>query len=85
MPVADLYWNARGGSYTDGGAFLFTVPARRPTAMAIRLPAMAIIGSASPTSLASRAERPVSSTADLCAAAFLGLKDKELSHLHHPR
>ena len=24
-PVADLYWNARGGSYTDGGAFLFTV------------------------------------------------------------
>jgi glutamate synthase domain-containing protein 3 len=24
-PVADLYWNARGGSYTDGGAFLLTV------------------------------------------------------------
>ncbi|MDQ7819279.1 MAG: glutamate synthase [Armatimonadota bacterium] len=24
-PVADLYWNARGGSYTDGGAFVFTV------------------------------------------------------------
>jgi hypothetical protein len=22
---ADLYWNARGGSYTDGGAFRFTV------------------------------------------------------------
>jgi len=22
---ADLYWNARGGSYTDGGAFIFTV------------------------------------------------------------
>ena len=22
---ADMYWNARGGSYTDGGAFLFTV------------------------------------------------------------
>jgi len=22
---ADIYWNARGGSYTDGGAFLFTV------------------------------------------------------------
>ncbi|HZY94517.1 MAG TPA: glutamate synthase [Candidatus Bathyarchaeia archaeon] len=22
---ADLYWNARGGSHTDGGAFLFTV------------------------------------------------------------
>ena len=24
-PVADRYWNARGGSYTDGGAFIFTV------------------------------------------------------------
>jgi glutamate synthase domain-containing protein 1 len=24
-PVADKYWNARGGSHTDGGAFLFTV------------------------------------------------------------
>jgi glutamate synthase domain-containing protein 3 len=24
-PVADLYWNARGGSFTDGGAFLITV------------------------------------------------------------
>jgi glutamate synthase domain-containing protein 1/glutamate synthase domain-containing protein 3 len=24
-PVADLYWNARGGSYADGGAFLMTV------------------------------------------------------------
>ena len=24
-PVADLYWNARGGSHTDGGAFLLTV------------------------------------------------------------
>jgi glutamate synthase domain-containing protein 3 len=23
--VADLYWNARGGSHTDGGAFVFTV------------------------------------------------------------
>ena len=23
--VADRYWNARGGSYTDGGAFSFTV------------------------------------------------------------
>ncbi|MDD1771013.1 MAG: hypothetical protein LUO79_08005 [Methanomassiliicoccales archaeon] len=22
---ADMYWNARGGSYTDGGAFVFTV------------------------------------------------------------
>ena len=22
---ADIYWNARGGSYTDGGAFVFTV------------------------------------------------------------
>jgi glutamate synthase domain-containing protein 1 len=25
QPVADRYWNARGGSYTDGGAFSFTV------------------------------------------------------------
>ena len=25
MPVADTYWNARGGSSTDGGAFLLTV------------------------------------------------------------
>ena len=25
--VADRYWNARGGSYTDGGAFIFTVSA----------------------------------------------------------
>ena len=24
-PVADRYWNARGGSYTDGGAFSFTM------------------------------------------------------------
>ncbi len=23
--VADKYWNARGGSYTDGGAFMFTI------------------------------------------------------------
>jgi glutamate synthase domain-containing protein 1 len=23
--VADQYWNARGGSYTDGGAFMFTI------------------------------------------------------------
>jgi glutamate synthase domain-containing protein 1/glutamate synthase domain-containing protein 3 len=24
-PVADRYWNARGGSHTDGGAFAFTI------------------------------------------------------------
>ncbi len=24
-PVADKYWNARGGSYSDGGAFLFDI------------------------------------------------------------
>ncbi|MDP6544561.1 MAG: glutamate synthase [Phycisphaerae bacterium] len=24
-PVADRYWNVRGGSHTDGGAFMFTV------------------------------------------------------------
>ena len=25
LPYADFYWNARGGSYADGGAFIFTV------------------------------------------------------------
>ena len=29
-PRADRYWNARGGSHTDGGAFLFTVTPRGP-------------------------------------------------------
>lgn len=24
-PIADKYWNARGGSHTDGGAFVFTI------------------------------------------------------------
>ncbi len=24
-PIADRYWNARGGSHTDGGAFMFTM------------------------------------------------------------
>jgi glutamate synthase domain-containing protein 3 len=24
-PIADKYWNARGGSHTDGGSFIFTV------------------------------------------------------------
>jgi glutamate synthase domain-containing protein 1/glutamate synthase domain-containing protein 3 len=28
-PVADKYWNARGGSSSDGGAFIFTVSADR--------------------------------------------------------
>ncbi len=32
MPVADQYWNARGGSYTDGGAFLFNVIPESKTA-----------------------------------------------------
>src|SRR5258708_23460040 len=27
---ADLYWNARGGSHTDGGAFIFTVQGAEP-------------------------------------------------------
>jgi len=27
-PVADRYWNARGGSHTDGGAFVFTARTR---------------------------------------------------------
>lgn len=25
FPFADIYWNARGGSHSDGGAFIFTV------------------------------------------------------------
>ncbi len=25
LPIADRYWNARGGSHTDGGAFIFTL------------------------------------------------------------
>ncbi|MEW6668427.1 MAG: glutamate synthase [Thermodesulfobacteriota bacterium] len=25
LPVSDRYWNARGGSFTDGGAFLFNI------------------------------------------------------------
>ncbi|MFN4219154.1 MAG: glutamate synthase [Candidatus Bipolaricaulia bacterium] len=29
-PVADRYWNARGGSHTDGGAFIFTVDYSQP-------------------------------------------------------
>jgi len=28
-PCADRYWNARGGSHTDGGAFIFTIRADR--------------------------------------------------------
>jgi glutamate synthase domain-containing protein 1/glutamate synthase domain-containing protein 3 len=28
---ADIYWNARGGSHTDGGAFIFTVDRTSPT------------------------------------------------------
>ena len=31
--VADRYWNARGGSYTDGGAFIFTVKETGPGKM----------------------------------------------------
>jgi glutamate synthase domain-containing protein 1/glutamate synthase domain-containing protein 3 len=29
QPHADLYWNARGGSHTDGGAFIFSVKDNR--------------------------------------------------------
>jgi hypothetical protein len=25
LPIADKYWNARGGSSTDGGSFIFTL------------------------------------------------------------
>ena len=27
-PVADLYWNARGGSHTDGGSFTFSLESK---------------------------------------------------------
>jgi glutamate synthase domain-containing protein 1 len=30
-PVADRYWNARGGSHTDGGAFIFSIDYSQPT------------------------------------------------------
>ncbi|MFH1859939.1 MAG: glutamate synthase [bacterium] len=30
-PVADKYWNARGGSHTDGGAFIFTLEDKKLT------------------------------------------------------
>ncbi len=33
---ADLYWNARGGSHTDGGAFIFTVHAGENGKAALR-------------------------------------------------
>ncbi len=29
-PVADRYWNARGGSHTDGGAFVFSIDYSHP-------------------------------------------------------
>ncbi len=28
--IADRYWNARGGSYTDGGSFIFSVKESDP-------------------------------------------------------
>ena len=33
--VADHYWNARGGSYTDGGAFIFTIQESAPGKMGL--------------------------------------------------
>jgi glutamate synthase domain-containing protein 1/glutamate synthase domain-containing protein 3 len=30
-PVADRYWNARGGSHIDGGAFIFSIDYSQPT------------------------------------------------------
>jgi len=33
--IADSYWNARGGSYADGGAFIFTVKKSSPGQMAL--------------------------------------------------
>jgi glutamate synthase domain-containing protein 1 len=37
-PVADTYWNARGGSHTDGGAFVFTVGSGNGRAGAVGSP-----------------------------------------------
>ncbi|MFC2163054.1 glutamate synthase [Candidatus Altiarchaeota archaeon] len=31
LPIADTYWNARGGSYSDGGSFIFTIKDKRLT------------------------------------------------------
>ncbi|MGH2398508.1 MAG: glutamate synthase, partial [bacterium] len=59
-PIADRYWNARGGSYTDGGAFMFTVtrggkltctdkfgaPVQTPPGQQHRLPAMRVVSKA---------------------------------------
>lgn len=33
--IADNYWNARGGSYTDGGAFMFTIEETTPGRMSL--------------------------------------------------
>ncbi|HVN97783.1 MAG TPA: hypothetical protein VMT62_15240 [Syntrophorhabdaceae bacterium] len=33
--IADQYWNARGGSYTDGGAFIFSVKESAPGVMGL--------------------------------------------------
>ncbi|MFH1351782.1 MAG: glutamate synthase [Pseudomonadota bacterium] len=35
--IADLYWNARGGSYTDGGAFFFNLDEMKPGSLERRL------------------------------------------------
>lgn len=62
-PIADRYWNARGGSYTDGGAFLFTVwsdgrlectnkfgqPVQTPGGQVHRFPAIRIGTAPNPT------------------------------------
>ena len=33
--IADHYWNARGGSYTDGGSFIFTIRESAPGKMSL--------------------------------------------------
>ena len=33
--IADHYWNARGGSYTDGGAFIFSIKEATPGKMSL--------------------------------------------------
>jgi len=43
-PIADSYWNARGGSHTDGGAFAFTISPTNGSAAASGAPANADAG-----------------------------------------
>ncbi|HEY3248399.1 MAG TPA: glutamate synthase, partial [bacterium] len=84
-PVADRYWNARGGSYTDGGAFIFTVdrsgrltctdkfgtPVTTPPGQVHHLPVIRVAGGAN-----GPARRPAMDTAlDLREMTYDALTD----------